>query len=255
MPPKPRDEAVTDPRVTKRRVTMRSISLGADGKTYETEAVDYVRPDFLEAYLADAREPGKWQLVMVSDEPDAGPGGYHGTTSVPAHLNRPDAGVVYAADGPDGPDMLLTDPAPWTAPADCPAPDADLPGFLAWHRGAFGDTAMIASGTGLRNTLSDSYKATVLFADLYSTTGATAAGTAITGGTPAYASKGLTWGASTNGVVATGATVFDVPSGATVAGFGGKNTAISAYLDGGALPSQAFASQGTYSLTITYTQT
>jgi hypothetical protein len=86
-----------DHRVTKRRVTMRSISLAADGKTtLEHEAVDYVRPDFLDAYLADART--KWQSVDVSDEPDAGPGGYDGATYVPDHLDHPLAGQLFPAN-------------------------------------------------------------------------------------------------------------------------------------------------------------
>ena len=87
--------AKTDPRVTKRRVTMRSITLGADGKTYTTEATDYVRPDFLDAYVTDART--RWQHVEVSDEPDAGPGGYHGATHVPADLAHPLAGQTFDA--------------------------------------------------------------------------------------------------------------------------------------------------------------
>lgn len=142
-----------------------------------------------------------------------------------------------------------------TLPLGCPLPTVDLAGFLSWHRAEFGDVVMIASGTGLRNTLYNAYAAAATFADLYSTSGATAAGTAITGGSPAYASKGLTWGAGTNGVGSTTATPFDIPSGATVAGFGVKTGVAGAYLDGGALTSQAFASQGQYSLTLTYTQT
>ncbi len=87
----------TDPRVTKRRVTMKTISLSADGHTTLVhEAVDYVRPDHLDAYVADART--RWQSVTVSDEPDAGPGGYEGETHVPAHLDLPDAGVTDPAD-------------------------------------------------------------------------------------------------------------------------------------------------------------
>jgi hypothetical protein len=81
------------PEITKRRVTMRSVSLSPDGKTTLThEAVDYVRPDHLEAYVADART--RWQSVEVSDEPDAGPGGYHGQTVAPD-------GTVYAATKED----------------------------------------------------------------------------------------------------------------------------------------------------------
>lgn len=90
-----------DDRVTKRRVTMRStqvVGYDHDGNPalQNFEATDYVRPDHLDAYLADART--KWQLVEVSDEPDAGPGGYEGATAVPDHLPLPDAGVVYPAE-------------------------------------------------------------------------------------------------------------------------------------------------------------
>lgn len=82
-------------RIDKRRVLMRSVVLGADGEIYTHEATDFVRPDFLEAYLADARE--RWQLVEVSDEPDAGPAGYDGPTFVAAHLDHPLAGSYFPA--------------------------------------------------------------------------------------------------------------------------------------------------------------
>lgn len=93
-----------DPRVTKRRVTMTSWTVaGVDGDgnpiTAQHQVVDYVRPDHLDAYVAAAR--GNWQQVEVSDEPDAGPGGYHGATHVPAHLDLPDAGTTYAATEED----------------------------------------------------------------------------------------------------------------------------------------------------------
>lgn len=91
--------AKADPRVTKRKVTMTSLQAGPnEGEVLKHEAVDYVRPDHLEAYLEDARK--NWQSVVVSDEPDAGPGGYDGETAVPAHLPLPDAGVVYPATEP-----------------------------------------------------------------------------------------------------------------------------------------------------------
>lgn len=81
--------------ITKRRVTMRSVTAGPDGVTYEHVATDYVRPDHLDAYLADART--RWQSVTVSDEPDAGPGGHAGQTHVPVGLPLPDAGTTYPA--------------------------------------------------------------------------------------------------------------------------------------------------------------
>jgi hypothetical protein len=83
-----------DRRITKRRVTMRSVSLLPNGVTATREAVDYVRPNFdgepedstghLDAFVADARS--RWQYVEVSEEPDAGPAGYDGPTTIHPHL-------------------------------------------------------------------------------------------------------------------------------------------------------------------------
>jgi hypothetical protein len=91
-----------DPRVTKRKVTMRSVSLDPQsGEQVEMVAVDYVPDDVrdgvnvLEAYLVKARE--SWQHVTVGDEPDAGPGGYDGQTVIPDGLDHPAAGRVYPA--------------------------------------------------------------------------------------------------------------------------------------------------------------
>ncbi len=72
-------DETTDKRIDKRRVTMRSVMLLADGNTATHEAIDYVRPDQLDAYVANAQLG--WQYVEVSDEPDAGPGGYDGDTA------------------------------------------------------------------------------------------------------------------------------------------------------------------------------
>jgi len=91
---------MADEVVTKRRVTMRStviVGTDKDGKNLyqDHEAVDFVRPDFLDAYVEDART--RWQLVTVSDEPDAGPGGYHGATHIPESLDHALAGQTFAA--------------------------------------------------------------------------------------------------------------------------------------------------------------
>lgn len=107
-----------------------------------------------------------------------------------------------------------------------------------------------------KNTLASAYAAAATHAALYSTAPGASQGTELTGGSPAYARKALSWGSPTNGVISATAVVFDVASGSTVAG-AGVHTAITAgtYLDGASVTSQAFASQGTYTLTITYTQT
>ena len=74
----------TDDRIDKRRVTMRSVVALPNGDIATHECVDFVRPDFLEAYVAVAKT--RWHVVEVSDEPDAGPGGYDGDTYIPEQL-------------------------------------------------------------------------------------------------------------------------------------------------------------------------
>lgn len=101
-------KAETDPRITKRRVTMRNVQLAPepdeDGNPVylTTEAVDYVPDDdrgLLAPYVADART--RWQQVTVSKEFDAGPGGYDGTTAVPPRLDHELAGQIFpATDAP-----------------------------------------------------------------------------------------------------------------------------------------------------------
>jgi len=96
----PQKEKV-DPRIDKRRITMKNVTLLPNGVTATQEAVDYVRPDHLSEYIREAQS--KWQYVSPASyeeamqaEPDAGPGGYDGPTSVPEHLSAlPDAGVLY----------------------------------------------------------------------------------------------------------------------------------------------------------------
>jgi hypothetical protein len=84
-----------DERVTKRRVTCSSVVALPGGQVSKTVKVDFVRPDHLDAYVTDANQA--WQLVEVSDVPDAGPGGWAGQTHVPPHLDLPDAGHTYPA--------------------------------------------------------------------------------------------------------------------------------------------------------------
>ncbi len=106
-----------------------------------------------------------------------------------------------------------------------------------------------------KNTLAQSYATSATHSALYTTAPSATQGTEPSGGAPAYARKALTWGAPSNGVISATAVTFDVPSGATIVGVG-VHTALTAgtYLDGGSVTSQAFASQGTYQVTLTYTQ-
>jgi phage gp46-like protein len=105
----------------------------------------------------------------------------------------------------------------------------------------------------MRTHLADRYGDEALYGALYTTAPGASAGTEVTGGSPAYARKALTW--STASASASSVTVvFDVPAGTTVVG-AGVHTAVTAgtYLDGVAVTSQAFATQGTYSVTFTIT--
>lgn len=106
----------------------------------------------------------------------------------------------------------------------------------------------------MKNSLATAYKNAALYAALYTTVPGATAGTEVTGGSPAYARKALTWGTPANGVV-TASVTFDVPASTTVAGAGIHDAATAGnYLDGAAVTSQAFASQGTYALTLTFTE-
>lgn len=75
--------------ITKRRVTMTSVVAVPISEQFPDglathQAVDYVLPEDIDAYVSNAQT--KWQRVEVSDEPDAGPGGYDGPTDRTAHL-------------------------------------------------------------------------------------------------------------------------------------------------------------------------
>jgi len=67
--------------------------------------------------------------------------------------------------------------------------------------------------------------------------------------------KALTWTPGSVDGVITATVTLDIPSGATVAGIGLFDAATSGnYLDGGAVTSQAYSAAGTYTITLTYTQ-
>lgn len=78
----------------------------------------------------------------------------------------------------------------------------------------------------------------------------------VTGGSPAYARKAMSWSAPSASAI-TGSPAFDVPSGANVQVFGVCASAVAGTADlrdKAAVTPQAFASQGTYTVTATYTQ-
>lgn len=113
---------------------------------------------------------------------------------------------------------------------------------------------MAISTTTLRNTLASAYAAAATHAALYTTAPSTTAGTEVSGGSPAYARKAITWSAASNGVV-TASVVFDVPTGTTVRGIGVHSASTGGtFLDGVTVSDQAFTSQGTYTVALSFTQ-
>jgi hypothetical protein len=107
----------------------------------------------------------------------------------------------------------------------------------------------------IKNTLASAYATACAFIGLATTAPGASRGTEVTGGSPAYARKASNWGAPSAGVVTATPAAFDVPSGTTVVGIN-MESAVTAgtYQDGAGVTSQAFSSQGTYTVTATYTQ-
>lgn len=109
--------------------------------------------------------------------------------------------------------------------------------------------------SAMKNLLSDAYKAAATHGSLHTADPGTTGTSEVTGGSPAYARKALTWGASSNGVT-TSSAVFDVGSGITPS-WAGVWGALSAgtFYDKADIVDQTFASQGTLTVNFTYTQT
>jgi hypothetical protein len=113
---------------------------------------------------------------------------------------------------------------------------------------------MAIQTTAEKNSLAAKYAADALYGALFTTapSGGTA-GTEVTGGTPAYARKALSWSAPSNGVITASAT-FDVPA-CTVVGTGVYSAATAGtYLDGNTVSSVTFPTQDTVTVTFTFTQ-
>ena len=107
-----------------------------------------------------------------------------------------------------------------------------------------------------RTSLASSYAALAPWMAIFSTvpSGGTP-GTELSGGSPAYARRASNWGTAANSAVVATPAAHDIPAGATAAGIGfySAQTAGS-FVDGAAVTSQTFASQGTLAVTATYTQ-
>lgn len=110
-----------------------------------------------------------------------------------------------------------------------------------------------------RNAMATAYGVAAPYGDLFTSTGPGTTGAAtneVTGGSPAFARKPLSWGAPSASVI-TGTATFDVGSGITVTTFGvtvSSTLTTADVRDAVTVTSQTFASQGTYAVTATYTQ-
>ena len=111
---------------------------------------------------------------------------------------------------------------------------------------------MAIQTTTKKNSMATAYGSDTAYGALFTTAGTSSPGTEVTGGSPAYARKALTWSAPTAGVITASAT-FDVPA-CTVLGTG-VFSAVTAgtYLDGNAVTSVTFSGQDTVTVTFTAT--
>jgi len=107
----------------------------------------------------------------------------------------------------------------------------------------------------MKNLLAAAYGGEATHGAVYTSVPGASAGTEPSGGSPAYARQPLTWSQPSNGTITATAT-FDIPADATVRGIG-LHSALTGgdYLDGSTVTEQAFATQGTLTVTYTYTQT
>jgi hypothetical protein len=108
---------------------------------------------------------------------------------------------------------------------------------------------LTASGKG---ALLSGFTASATYASLHTADPGSDGSSEVTGGSPAYARKAITWGSPSNGSVSSsGNLAFDVPGSTTIThiGYWSADTA-GTFLGSRALDTnQTFATQGTYTIT------
>ncbi len=108
----------------------------------------------------------------------------------------------------------------------------------------------------MKVAIANAYIGVALWLGLTSTAPGATTGTEISGGSPPYARVAATWGApnASTGVTTGTPPAVNVPSGTTVVGVQYWNAStVGTYEDGATVTSQAFASQGTYTVSPTLT--
>jgi hypothetical protein len=114
---------------------------------------------------------------------------------------------------------------------------------------------MAIATTTEKNNIATRYGTDVAYLSLHTADPGTTGTSEVSGGSPAYARKQITWGSPTSGVI-TGTVTFDVP-GSTTISFVGAWTLVTGgtFLDKASVTSQNFASQGQYTVNATFTAT
>jgi hypothetical protein len=101
-----------------------------------------------------------------------------------------------------------------------------------------------------KNAMLDELGTLLLYVSLHTDTLGSGSGNEVTGGTPAYARKSITWSAASAGVLsASNAPVFDIPTTTTIrrVGFWSADTGGTYYGDG-EITDETYSGQGTYTL-------
>jgi hypothetical protein len=102
-----------------------------------------------------------------------------------------------------------------------------------------------------KNLMLDALGAVAVFASLHTADPGTTGTSEVSGGSPAYARKAITWNAASGADLDNNANpTFDVPAGTTVTHFGLWSAASAGTFYGsGDITDETFAGQGTYTLT------
>ena len=106
-----------------------------------------------------------------------------------------------------------------------------------------------------KENLAVAYGSAATHASLHAGAPGTTGANEISGGSPLYARKPLTWAAGAVDGTVTASATFDVPSGVTITA-AGLWTALSGgtFLDSVTITSQGFSSQGTLTVNFSYAQ-
>ncbi len=110
----------------------------------------------------------------------------------------------------------------------------------------------MALSTSARNAAADAVAAISAYASLHTADPGTTGASEVSGGSPAYARKGVSWNAASSGSATSVASVtFDIPTSTTVAYYGlWSASSGGTFRGGGALAaSKTYTAQGTYQLT------